>query len=283
MEEVEKIIDKGINSLNLNVENFNQKILKQLENLLSDYTVKGELQFTEQQSAELREKIKEAFKEAGWGEMIDKHLLIYDVIKTEMLKEYRIKELMGERITYQQNEAFKLLKGSYFIDDVVVQLEDSIRQGMFSNRKASDQRKIFANLLLEKGIVTKYVSTIATDAINQFAGAINEEIRIKFKPTKFTYVGSVIETSRPFCQKYHGKTLTLKELEDALNEFIPNGIPSDAATYVERTNDKGEKVMYKTTKGAGMIEGTTVNNFATYVGGYNCRHIVRWDLRSIER
>ena len=283
MEKVEKTIDKGLSSLNLNVDAFNEQILKRLEILLSDYTISGELEYTEQKSVELREKLKQAFKDAGWGDLVDKHLIVYDAIKGEMLKEYRIKALMGERVTYQHNEAIKLLKGSYFIDDVVVQLENAMRQGMFANRRATEQRAIFADLLKNKGIVNKYVNNIARDAMNQYAGAINEEIRIKFKPTVFAYVGSIIDDSRPICRHIHGKTLSLTELDKVLNEYIPEGIPSDAVTYVSRPNAKGVMTNYKTTKGAGMIEGTTVNNFATFVGGYNCRHIVKWDLRSVEK
>ena len=113
--------------------------------------------------------------------------------------------------------------------------------------------------IIEKPELTRYVRQVATDALFQYDGALNEDIKKEFGFTKFRYLGSLVEDSRPFCEhmKSLGGVIDIEQLKIALDDFCPNGEPK-----------KG--------KGDGMIKGTTVANFSINRGGYNCGHRVRW-------
>ena len=88
------------------------------------------------------------------------------------------------------------------------------------------------------------------------------------------YIGSLIETSRPFCIDMHDsqKRYSKAEVQKKLDEFIPNGIPSKERITI--ITNQGKEI--NTTKGSGMIEFTDIDNITINRGGYGCRHLVRW-------
>ena len=84
-----------------------------------------------------------------------------------------------------------------------------------------------------------------------------------------------MEESRPMCthiRETYPNGMTIAEVNKVLNEFIPNGEPSDRQVKV--INAKGKEV-YRA-KGSGLIEGTDITNITENRGGYNCRHNVKW-------
>jgi len=108
-------------------------------------------------------------------------------------------------------------------------------------------------------VLPRYVNQVSLDTLSQIHGALQSEIQIKYKPTKGRWIGSEIETTRPFCK--HMKTLTnpisRETLQGVLNKYIPDGKPKQLI-------------------GSGMIEGTNIDNFAINRGGYNCGHLWVW-------
>jgi hypothetical protein len=117
---------------------------------------------------------------------------------------------------------------------------------------------------------------VAKDAIMQYDGLIQEELRQKFKPTSGRYIGSLIEDSRPFCDhmkdKFANRPVSITQLQTALDEFCPNGQPSQSKITFETVNGETKSQA----KGSGMIQGTNIQNFPSLRGGYNCRHEWKW-------
>jgi hypothetical protein len=83
--------------------------------------------------------------------------------------------------------------------------------------------------------------------LNQFDGQVNSAIANEFGLDAYRYVGSLIDDSRAQCIRWAGKQVLLKE-------------------------DLAKEISWATANGTGMIAGTTPENFATFRGGYNCRH-----------
>lgn len=273
MEAVLKIIEDAENSIDSRVESTQRKLLKELEKILLDNNIKGNLVFTEEASNGLREKIKEAFRKAGWVDAVDSYIQFFNLLQDAMFKEYRVSKFLAQNAENRKNEAIKRLKGGYFIDDVVGVIENSIRQGMLNGIPYLDQQDILQKQFAEKGLFENYTKTWAIDGINQYAGAINDEIRIKYDLTKMTYLGSEIDTSRPFCIHLKSKTYwTENELRKVLGEYCPNGIPSKERITIDRADGKKQEMQ----KGSGMIEGTIFENLTPLRGGYRCRHIPKW-------
>jgi len=90
--------------------------------------------------------------------------------------------------------------------------------------------------------------------------------KLKFKPKKGRYVGSLIETSRPICSHLikMGNPISREQLTKVLDKYCPKGKP--------------DLVL-----GRGMIEGTNIDNFSINKGGYQCRHIWIWIIEKWEK
>ena len=110
--------------------------------------------------------------------------------------------------------------------------------------------------------LAKYAKTYATTAMTQLAGENNRLFTDDLGAEWFQYVGSVIETSRQFCELLTEKEYIHKsEIKDIL------------AGYIEIDGKVHECEMNpKTGLPKGLIEGTTEQNFQVNVGGWNCRH-----------
>lgn len=110
--------------------------------------------------------------------------------------------------------------------------------------------------------LAKYAKTYATTAMTQLAGENNRLFTDDLGAEWFQYVGSVIETSRQFCELLTEKEYIHKsEIKDILNGYIE----IDGKVHECEMNPK-------TGLPKGLIEGTTEQNFQVNVGGWNCRH-----------
>jgi len=89
---------------------------------------------------------------------------------------------------------------------------------------------------------------VARDSIYQYNGMLNEEASRQFGYNAYRYIGSLVDESRPQCERWIDKEYILfNELEDEIAWAFDNG--------------------------SGMNPATAPDNFAIYRGGYNCRHI----------
>lgn len=102
------------------------------------------------------------------------------------------------------------------------------------------------------GSLLRYARTYATDAINQYSAQYTKTISDDLGLEWFRYAGSLIKTSRPFCVALHDKEY-----------FHKSELPQIVKGYID-----GKKVST-----AGMIDGTTAENFQVNRGGWNCGHL----------
>jgi len=94
---------------------------------------------------------------------------------------------------------------------------------------------------------------VSRDALGQYEGTVNEGIATQFGLDAYLYIGSLIDDSRPQCERWvnwdkHGKKgLILRE-------------------------ELQEQLKWAENNGTGLIQGTEPDTFAINRGGYNCRH-----------
>lgn len=109
----------------------------------------------------------------------------------------------------------------------------------------------------------RYVKQIATDAIHQFSAqysaAITEDLGLEW----FEYVGSNIETTRPWCRHMTEKRWIHKS---ELNTVISDNIDGVRICSAEIPCDK------KTGLPSGMKAGTNAENLKVLRGGWQCGH-----------
>lgn len=98
------------------------------------------------------------------------------------------------------------------------------------------------------GKLTRYAGQIARDSVSQYDGQINQRIMKEYEMDGYEYVGSLVEDSRPICT----------HIINNMDGFVPI---EELPLLLKKYEGSG-----------GMIDGTTVETFAVYRGGWNCRH-----------
>lgn len=98
------------------------------------------------------------------------------------------------------------------------------------------------------GIFARNATRIARDSFYQYQGLINQTIANEFEMNAYRYIGSLVEESREQCVRWSEQEYILfSDLQDEIDWAFDNG--------------------------SGMIKWTTPDTFATYRGGWNCRHL----------
>lgn len=135
------------------------------------------------------------------------------------------------------------------------QFIEPVKQGIFKNIVAgstitdleSALRTWITTTQAGNSLLRRYVTQVSRDALNQFDGQVNSAIAQEFELDAFRYVGSLIDDSRPQCIRWSGKGVILKDQLES-------------------------EIAWAFNNGTGMISGTNKETFATFRGGYNCRH-----------
>lgn len=130
-----------------------------------------------------------------------------------------------------------------FVDPVTDLLQRTIAGGT----SYKDLRELLRRQIVgggdESGRLAGYAPGWADDAIHQFQRNYMEAISADLNLEYYLYGGTVIRTTRPFCQMKAGKYYSLKEVQG-----------------------------WASRDWAGKIPGTNSQNIRTYLGGYRCRH-----------
>lgn len=249
---------------------------------LAKFSESGTLQIKESELAQLDSKIKDAVKNSGYSEYTTNYLKTLDEVENIKSKEYAKDKISisdaikdNEYIKEIKKQLIEHLRGSKLNEAVLKPLENIIRQNVLLNNTFENVANILKSKIIEKPIINNHVDTIAYDTLHQYNGVINEQVRKKNNLRYFYYIGSEIETTRPFCDHMKDNfkgAISVDELEKVLNEFCPNGTPSETKITYETVNG----VVRTLKKGSGMIEGTTLENFTINRGGHRCNHEVKW-------
>jgi len=159
------------------------------------------------------------------------------------------RELFVEGLTADLNSAF----AAEIRQPIKTALAYNIRAGATTSQTI----EFLDGLLLKKpgqeyAKMARYTTQIVNDAILGYDGAIMQRFADEYGVNEWRYSGSLINDSRPFCVhcvKTLGGKIPDKDLDKLLTEFLSSK-----------------------TKRQGMRPGTNRNNFASYRGGYRCRH-----------
>ena len=117
----------------------------------------------------------------------------------------------------------------------------------------------------EPGYIQKYSRTLATDSINTFSRQHMSLVASDLGYQWYRYQGSLIETSRPFCEAMvKKKWVHVSEFDDVIH-----------GRFEEFRQMEDAKINPKTKMPNGLKEETTAQNFKELAGGWNCGHQLR--------
>jgi hypothetical protein len=135
-------------------------------------------------------------------------------------------------------------------------LRTNITTGGSYKDLAEQLRQSLTNTTESKGILDRYVKTVAKDSINQFSRQYTQIVSSDLGYTWFRYMNSDIETTRCFCDKMTDK-----------DYFHISEVP-------KILEGMGCDIYAKTKLPYGLIDGTNPENFFVRAGGWNCGHSI---------
>jgi len=216
--------------------------------------------------AALDYKIYQALKKSGYPAYVGDFIGNYDKISSNVRD---LHQALGNGLLSASDiNAIKRLEVQKTIDNLTQQgmykdFISPVREGLYRNimfgaTVGETEEFIKSQVISTKqkdSRLTRYVGQVATDALHQFDGSVNQVAKQSLKLNATQYVGSLlIEDSRAQCMKWVGMSIIK---DDNLQEEI------DWALNGGRFSNK---------KCSGMIEGTTTDTFCINRGGYRCRH-----------
>ena len=275
---IDDVHKEYINSVGISSKKLYDILLREL----AQHTNQRNLEANKQQLAQLDSIIKQALKDSGYSKATDQYFNSFNKIEQHNDDYYGSQKLSikpaidnSQIIPHIKEQVLSSLRGNGANEGIIKPLENLMRQEIFLNKTYQETADLLKRQLVDKPLLIRHVDQVAFDALRQYNGAINDEVRKTYNLKHFFYIGSEIETTRPICDhirdNYKG-AISIDQLKIILDEFCPNGIPSDVSITYETVN--GVKRTAK--KGAGMYDGTTVENFCQNCGGNRCRHEVKW-------
>lgn len=141
-------------------------------------------------------------------------------------------------------------------DAIIGILRQNVTSGGSYKALSEQLRQSLTNTPESKGILDRYVKTIANDSIQQFNRQYTHIVASDLGYTWFRYMNSDIDTTRCFCDAMTDK-----------NYFHISEVP-------EMLKGLGCDIYKKTGLPYGMINGTNPENFFIRAGGWNCRHSI---------
>lgn len=249
--------DKFVENVDKNSKDFNRRLIEYvLSNLENKKLPKGDFLAT------LELEIQKLINQSGYIQSAVSFLGHANTIKDEMAKHYGggVKSLFdkSERFKFFTEYAENQITKDGLKNEVIKKIADKIRVASFSDYDIDSIKTLVKST---ENILPRYVNQVSIDTLSQIHGTLQQEIKVKYNPKKGRWIGSEIETTRPFCKHMLSlkNPISYDDLKFALDKFCPDGKP-------------------KPLIGNGMIEGTTIDNFSINRGGYNCGHLWIWIL-----
>lgn len=276
MAQIDKLINEGENinenassKFEASVKAMEALLVNELRKLFKTVDVTGGKISTNQKTIEflagLEKRIMLALKEAGYNSRVGDLLKNFDKIKANNIALQSVanginiaeSSLTGIQRLEVQNTIDKLL-GSGINGQFVAPMREALYRNITLGGSIADAEKIIESFVVTKGnnksILNKYIGQVARDSISQFDGMIQGVIGKELGLNDFIYAGSIIKDSRCQCVYWVEKRILLRdELEAEINTALNKGSLGGCRC-------------------SGMIPGTSVDTFAIFRGGYNCRH-----------
>lgn len=149
-------------------------------------------------------------------------------------------------------------------DNLINILRTNITSGGSYADLAEQLRQSLTNTPESKGILDRYVKTIANDSINQFNRQYTQIVSNDLGYEFYRYMNTDIDTTRCFCDA----------LTD-LDYFHISEVPNLLKGIGLECDGEPVKIYKKTGLPYGMIAGTNPENFFVRAGGWNCGHSIQ--------
>lgn len=272
LEEIQSTIEK----FNKSIPNIQQQVFDEIVLLSKELETDGKNIKTSVKNlkllARIRNKIEKIIYSKEYEAQLKDYLKAYNAIgklQNDYFKEidnkYKPTALTAEIKAQSVESTIQSLGRAGIVNNVADKIIDNIRTNITSGATFTQFNKSLRELVLDtdsgQGLLVRYTKQISTDAINQYAANYTQAVTTDLGLEWYQYTGTLIETSRCFCEALVKKRYVHK-----------SEIPQIIRGEFKEFKDADCEINPKTNLPQGMIAGTTAANFATYRGGYNCGH-----------
>lgn len=143
-----------------------------------------------------------------------------------------------------------------FFNKILDTLQSSVVSGSNIDDLVDDLEQFITGGKDGVGALQRYVTQVTNDSITQFNATYNQTITQDLGIEWYKYTGTIIEDTRPFCQRFVNDYFHKIEVEELGSGIDPQTGKSLAS---EDLLD-------------GRIKGTNKSNIFINRGGWNCRH-----------
>jgi len=181
------------------------------------------------------------------------------------LGDFTDNELYTSIVKKSQQNALLLLDQNAIAAEIIQPLSDLLTNSVVSNVGYLDAVESLRTFMLGNGddisgALAKYAGTYVKDAFavsdRQYAKLVAEDLDFQF----YEYSGGEVEGTRYFCCVRDGNIYHKKEIESWGND--------------ENLWNKGTKDGCSDKKGGGRNPNTNSSTIFSYLGGYNCNHVL---------
>lgn len=148
------------------------------------------------------------------------------------------------------------------ISDILTQ---NVTQGGSYKDMQSHLREAVLTTDKSPGLLDRYTKQITVDSVNQYSRNYTQIASSDLGFEWYAYQNTLINTSRPFCIAMHERRYF------HISE-IPDLLAAKGLYYTKDGKELKVPINSKTGLPDGMYPTTTVANFLTLLGGYNCGH-----------
>lgn len=188
-------------------------------------------------------------------------------IHNEYFSKFNAKWKPAKSLNILKNSAIETTINSFTETGIEVGVTDGIKKILLENITnggsyfdlTEQLRKHITGAEGLEGAVERYVRTYATTSINQFSAEYNKSIADDLGLEWYGYSGSLLETSRDWCEKCVEKKFI------HVSEF-PALLEGDFGSL------GSVKISKSTGLPAGLMKGTNETNLVRRRGGWNCGH-----------
>ena len=253
--------------------------------------------------AAIDDELKSAIGRAGLKKAVNEYKVNFNLVE-DLTREYyeaTLKKAEVEDLVdlFKQTRTKKaniirdldlyLLNEDVLQANVLNEIRDEIFESVVLKGKVSDLQESLRKIIVtEDGSNSKllrYTRQIATDALGEYKGTLQEKGREKYGLDKMTYSGTILNTTRQFCYdllmgkgRYEKFALRrgvyryedLEEILELSTQCVPHHYrkKKNGTAYIDCGN--------------GLKPGTTPENFGSRRGGFGCLHTANYS-RMTER
>lgn len=271
-----KKIQSSINGFQGSIPGIQQDVFDEITNLVKDLDMKdGRLSSTVKNVktiGRLSSKIEDIILSKPYIDNVKRFLKTFDAISqlqdsyfSGLTDEYTPPTVLEEVQKQAVSATVDGLTEAGLQASIVPGVQDILRTNITTGAQFPDLLKQMKNYIVGTpevpGALVAHTQQITTDALNQFSAQYSQVVTDDLGLVWFQYVGSLLETSRPFCKALvKRKWVHKSELDDIVRGDF------------DEFKAEGGRLNKKTGLPQGMIAGTNKYNFPIYRGGYNCGH-----------